>query len=287
MMKEIIISDVLGKLDSIIPYGLNLAKKLQVEVDVIHSIDSRSQQGVHSPYADSQTITPGSKLSHEEIIEREKNMTELALNRLLSREASRLNYPLKINTVVEENTILKSIQKSTRDWGKSIALINSQPDNYIFNSHNEILETINNIQSLVLFVPPGLNFKKIEKILLLSDFSTNDTITKLVDISLFLKKFDCSIDAVSVAKPQEYANHELMGKAWLQSVRKTVFPTSTVVTNVLTGNDYFNTLKEFLERSTHDLILFNFSGSGSFNGNLRKKLIKNLTSETKLPVLII
>ena len=52
-MRITIISDIKGNAESIIPYGLNLAKHLKGEVNLVHVIDSRMAQGVSSMYADS------------------------------------------------------------------------------------------------------------------------------------------------------------------------------------------------------------------------------------------
>ena len=84
-MRIIIISDVKGQTQSIIPYGLDLAKYLESEVEIFHLVDSRIQQGVSSVYGDSHSITPGKKLSHPEIIEREKQQIEKELDQMLSQ----------------------------------------------------------------------------------------------------------------------------------------------------------------------------------------------------------
>lgn len=69
---------------------------MECELDIVHAIDSRSYHRMLSSYADSQTITPGNKLSHDEIMRREKKSAQKALDKMLSKEASKLNYPLKM-----------------------------------------------------------------------------------------------------------------------------------------------------------------------------------------------
>lgn len=56
-MKTIIISDIEGKSESIIPYGLHIRKHTRSEADILHIIDPRKQQGTGSSYADSKSIT--------------------------------------------------------------------------------------------------------------------------------------------------------------------------------------------------------------------------------------
>jgi hypothetical protein len=57
----VLISDISGESESIIPWGLNLGKHTGSEVDILHIIDPRDKQGVESPVSDSQSITPGDK----------------------------------------------------------------------------------------------------------------------------------------------------------------------------------------------------------------------------------
>jgi len=52
-MKLIIVSDIMGQQESILPYGLQLAKYLQADVDILQVTDARVQQGVQTSYSDS------------------------------------------------------------------------------------------------------------------------------------------------------------------------------------------------------------------------------------------
>ncbi|NJM14089.1 MAG: hypothetical protein HC896_00675 [Bacteroidales bacterium] len=208
-MQVITISDIKGKTKSIIPYGLNLAKRLQAKVDIIHSIDSRTQHGVNSPYADSQSITPGNKLSHEEIMLREKNTTRNALDKLLSREASVLNFPLKVNVTIEENTLKKTINSKTGNDSNTLVAVNSEPDNYIFHSQKEIVETLKNSNLQVLVVPPGRKFKEFSNVLLVTNFSSNKGFDKYSKAVFLLRDFKPLIHAVDVAKPNKYIEKEI------------------------------------------------------------------------------
>ena len=78
----ILISDISGESESIIPWGLNLGKHTGSEVDILHIIDPREKHGVESPVSDSQSISPDGKLTREEILKREKGKVEQALQGL-------------------------------------------------------------------------------------------------------------------------------------------------------------------------------------------------------------
>ncbi len=74
-MKIIIISNIRSKSESIIPYGLKLARYLESEVDIIHVIDSRTEPVLPSSYADSQTFAlGGEKFTYADTLNREKRM---------------------------------------------------------------------------------------------------------------------------------------------------------------------------------------------------------------------
>ena len=82
--------------------------------------------GVGSPVSDSQSITSGDKLSLEEIRQREKGKAEQSLDKFLSKEASRLNYPFKINTLIETEYLEEGLKKVFRERHGSLLI--TSPD---------------------------------------------------------------------------------------------------------------------------------------------------------------
>ncbi|MGM0504150.1 MAG: hypothetical protein ACQESQ_05975 [Bacteroidota bacterium] len=198
-MRIIIISDIKGECESVIPYGLHLAKSLESEVDIVHIIDPRSLHGVQSAYSDSQTVSPGNKLSCEEIIEREKKSAEIELDKLLSSEASRLNYPLKIKTNIVEGNIEKIIGQRIKSAKQSILIMSSVPDNFVFSSRNEILDIVYRLDTLSLLVSPGYKYKELKKVALLS-IPKFKKINKIKERFKFLKHFNPVISIVHFLK---------------------------------------------------------------------------------------
>ena len=282
--KIVIVSDIKGKSDSIIPYGLRLAKHLHAEVDIIHVVDSRSQHGVHSRYADSQSITPGNKMSYEEILQREINISNKAIKKVLSREASVLNYPLKINTIVEENSILNCLNSLTENVLDVLVLLSSEPDNYIFHSKKEIIETFKKSNLPSLIVPPGAEYYEFNKVLLATTFGSSNGFEKHMRAYSFLSKFHPLINAVDVAKPHKHLEKEIMSKAWLQVAENIAF-LSPIKTNVLTGNSYLETLLSYLKKTEPDMVIFNKKTQGLFSNWDDNKLAKKLIENANCPVL--
>lgn len=170
-MRIIVVSDIRGEQQGIIPYGLQLAKQLEVEVEVLHVIDPRVVHGVTSRYSDSQTIAAGSKLSHREIIEREKYHVAKELDDLLSQETSRLNFPIKLKQTIEENEILKKVLEELNRDTSSLLLINKAVDNLIFGSQRELVETCQSYGGVALVVPPKYCFQRMTNVLMPATFS--------------------------------------------------------------------------------------------------------------------
>lgn len=104
-MNTLLISDIKGQQESIIPFALNFCKLISNRVRIIHPMDPQKHPAVSSSFADSQSFEVAEKLTHEQIIKREINEIETMIDKLLSHEASRLNFPLRFSTSVTENTL--------------------------------------------------------------------------------------------------------------------------------------------------------------------------------------
>ena len=282
-MKTFIISDIHSEVESIIPYGLRFAKFLETEVDIIHTIDSRTLPGAYSSVADSQSISPGSKLSNEKLIEREKQNAEVGLKKILSAEGSRLNYPLKINTVIEERDIEEKLTSLTEQDHEAIILINTQTNNNIFKTLNEIIETIKSINAIYLLVHPGQVFHEFERVILPTHFTAED-LEKYPKISYLFEGFKPNIVAVDVAKNEDYLGTEMKSSQWEKGANA-VFSESTVNSKMLTGKHYNETLINYVLKDKPDLVLLFKREKNLFERLFKKDLMKELLEQTDVPVL--
>ena len=278
-MKVIIISDIKGKTDSIIPYGLHLAKYLESEVDIIHVIDSRVQQGVSSMMGDSSSITPGNKMSYEEILEREKQQVDRKLDQLLSAEASRLNYPLKINVKIDEKEIEKRLIEASEEDPETIFVINKEPDQYIFNSTKEIASICKELEGITLLVPPGKEFMKIENVLLPADFEDQD-FAGYPKVANFLNHFHTVVNAIGNEKKSE----EPEAKTWASSVSE-VLENSSLNWNLLTSDNFENDFVEFVGMVEPDLTVLFEKPQSLISNMFKKELIVKVLEQTNTPVL--
>ncbi|HKJ78094.1 MAG TPA: hypothetical protein VKA10_01110 [Prolixibacteraceae bacterium] len=280
-MKTIILSDVNSKWESVIPYGLRVGRAFESEVDVVYIIDKRMQQGTYNAQSDSQSIAPGGNtLSQDEIIQREWNRANLLLDKLLSSEASRLNFPLKVNRVVKENGIVDELQSFANDNPEYIFIASAEPDNYIFESKNDIISVLNETRITTLLVPPRLKYKDIEHVLLPVDLNEKEDTGVLRDLKFFFERFKPLINAASVTDQKNYSNAETVGGAWKKTAEDYFVDTSIKI-NTLEGNNFTDSIIDFAEKNTPDLIIVQ-QGVGNFS----KENIVSLLNDLKIPVLL-
>ena len=283
-MKTVIISDINSKSDSVIPYGLNLAKHLESEVDVLHIIDTRIQQGKYSSVSDSQSITPGSKLSPEEFLQKEKNKARLNLDKILSAEVSRLNYPLKVHTAITQNIIEDELKQRSINDKESLFIINSEPDNYMFSSKNDILSTIKNTGIIALIIDPGIKFKPFERVFIPMKFGS-EKYNAYARAQFLFKHFDMTIDAVDIAKKKDYMKIELKAARWKKSTRKDFSP-ANLATHIMEGKDRIETLSDYMGKNNHDLMMFFKKKENLINRIFKPNKLELLVNQTNIPVLL-
>jgi hypothetical protein len=253
-MKLFIISDIEGGSESIIPYGLKLAKHTETGVQILHIIDPRSKQGVSSPYADSKSISPGNKLSHKRILQREENKASFALDKLLSAEASRLNYPLKINVDVRSDEVEKGIKTALDSDPEPLLVASLDPVNSMITSLEEVVGIIMGLDSPGLFIPPGHTFNEPDNVLLFTDFNDTDY-ERIRQAVKWLHPFSPIINFLAIAGNKEYMDLELKSVAWKKGVEKFLEPTLTLKTTILTSGGDKDTLLDYVRRNDPRMVI--------------------------------
>ncbi len=279
-MRIIIISDVSANSESIIPWGLNLGKHTGSEVDILHLIDPRENQGVESQIGDSKSVTPGEKLSFEEIREREKGIAVNKLDKLLSKEASRLNYPLKINRIIETGELEKKLKIITSDHPRSLLVTSTIFKGNVFRDLDEFLSIIKNIDIPAFMVPPGTAFNKPEKVFFLTDFSQSpgDDLSLMFE---WINPFHPVVNACEVTKKMDqFISAEIVGKTWKQKVKEYIDPSIVLKTNKLKGDNHIKTVSNYVERNDFEWVILPKKKKESkkkiFSVNITRQLVKSL-----------
>ncbi len=283
-MKIVIVSDIRGKAESIIPYGLKLARYLESEVDIIHVVDPRTEPVLPSSYADSQTFAlDGNKFNYEDTMHREKRNASLALDQLLSKEASKLNYPLKIKSIIEEDTIENKLREYAENESGSLVLINSQPDGHMFKTHQDMIDTIKDAGAMCIFVPPGHLFSEFKSVTIPCDL-TNHDLDKYRQASFFLQHFNPLINAIDLDKNPHNTDFEEKARQW-QELATEIFVPSVISISILIGNEYAETLISHINGIDTDLIFF-LPKEQNFLANLfYKSMERQLLDTMKAPFL--
>jgi hypothetical protein len=285
-MKTIIISDIGGKEKSIIPYGLNMGKHSETKVMIHHIIDPRMHQGTATPYADSQTFTPGEKMSQEEIIDREKSFANKQLEKLLSAEASRLNYPLKYDTSVEVNSVELKLMKILAEDKEDLCVASMVPDNSMISDLGELLQIMEKIELPLLLVPPGYKFIEPSEIALVTDYS-KDSFDPIKRALRWFKTFHMTLSVFDIVEDMEVKKKEDLREFWEQGVSSFIPSSMALQTNILIGKKNKGNIEGQIMKSTANLAmvpreLFKKTGIQLKKGTDRKAFLREL----KIPVLI-
>jgi nucleotide-binding universal stress UspA family protein len=274
-MKILIISDIKGKSDTILPFGLKLARHLQAEVEVFHAVDPRINHGVPTPYADSHTISPAEKLSFEEVIHKEKGEAQEELDQLLSRETSRQNYPLKVALHVEATSIANKLLDPDMP-SDCLLLINKEPDGQIFISRQEIIDICRKFRGICLTVPPGQEAAEFKNILLPTDFTNKDK-KAYEKISSFIRSFSPFINAVNTG------SRNIQTGEW-KSLATEIFPGSQMNCHTLDA-DGQDALVEYAGKIQPDLIVWPNQPQPALKAIFKKDMAGTLLEKTSSAVL--
>lgn len=286
-MKTILISDIKGKHESIIPYGLNFAKYANNKVKIVHVIDRRKHPAVSSAYSDSQTFEVGEKLSPETIINREFDNANTELETMLSHEASRLNYPLRVAVSVTENSLEKELEQYTQQKDEILIITSKEPDGTVIDSLEEFFQLTDSFKNYSLIIPPGLKFKKPAKTFLLHDFNTKED-QNIFSIIHFLSNYGPSVNVSDVCTRKDYFEMEMKSGLWKQvAINHNWSKNISISTNILEGDNYLQTMINYLKRNQYNLIVVSRQNSKLINKNVfNKSGIKQLIDEVNVPVLI-
>ena len=283
-MKTIILSDIQGKSKSVIPYGLRFGKHTGTEVEIVHAIDPRTAQGVSSPYANSQQITPGATLSHEEIMRRERSKAQMALEKFISSEGSRLNYPLKIDMKIKDGSVEEMMSEITSTYPGSIVIASNNPSNSVVEDMDEMLEIARSIELPTLFISPEYPFSVPKNTMLLTDFKHTDYET-LKEMIHWLVPFHPNIHAYGLAGSKEHLDMDMESGAWKKMVNAFVDPPMIVEASVIDYGATLDVLLDSLNRNGAEMLLIpRYLLKASAGSPFSKKSFKKVLREVNIPV---
>jgi hypothetical protein len=255
----------------------------------MHVVDPRKQPAISSAYADSQSFEIAKKLSHDEIIEREKHGAGVLLDRLLSKEASRLNFPLRVNTIIETDSLVNKLSEELNPDELSLFIISSELGGTILHDLDEFFEITNSFNSLSLIIPPGYQFSVPEKVFILYDFEStiHDSIFKVMDSLKVFKPLVNVADVIEEQNNVKYIEMEIKSTAWQQLATQHAGPGIRVATNILMGKQYTETVLNFVKRNNYDLVAIPKNIKDPANSNIFSKHVsKQLIDQLEIPVIL-
>ena len=285
-MRTIIISDITETSQSIIPYGLNVGKFTQTKVDILHCVDPVIIHGKYSPYSDSQSITPGQKLSHEEILHREKGIINDKLSRFLSREASVLNYPLRVNTITEIGDIESCITEQIEKHENPLIITGTKPGGSMTVDLQELLKIIVKHNAMIMIIPPGKKFDQPDTCWLVTDLYAegNSKIKKLFDwINPLASKVLTSV----VVRVNSKSNHKKEISDWKTVLLPYADKTDIETLEVFYVSNLYACFADICDRKNYKMAVLPKNKNSFFSKYLlAHNNSKKLTETINIPVLL-
>lgn len=248
-MRTIIISDITSEGSSIIPYALNIGKHTETRVDILHYIDPQGEQGSYSPYGDSHTMSPGEKLSQNDVIDKQTNKAHTLLDRLLSKEASRLNYPLRINQIIEVKPLQEALEEIIKEHPEGMLITGVRPADTMAESLAELLIMLKDTDSLVMIVPPDQRFFNLTEGIMVTNFS-EDNIRETKRIFKWLKPFETQIFACNL----ESTGDEKDIDRWKESVEESG-STYINATGALNSENPVRAVIDYVNENKPDIVI--------------------------------
>ena len=206
-MKILIINNNLKEDNALIPYAFRMARDLESRVHVMHILDRRNMGNIYSGISDSQTLSP-KVLSPDEIIKKEKIGANKYLDKKVSREASVLNYPLKVDYEVVTDKIESRVLFESGRSEYDMIVMSSTPDGSMFQDLRDIHFVVNRSKCPVYLVPDNRVYVNPDKILIASfrNKSESEELNETFKILNPLKvkpKFIKSTEAARIGKDPE------------------------------------------------------------------------------------
>jgi hypothetical protein len=279
-MRAIIISDITETTDNVIPYGLNVGKYAETKVDVLHLIDPQLHESPLSSYSDSQTFSPSEKLNHVQILEREKVSAEIEIDKVLSREGSRLNYPLRIEHRIEVTDVEDTLDEILKSHENPLMITASTPSRSSVKELSELLVIGRRNSIPVLVVPAGKRFLKPDNAIMLTTLKEDDADAQR-RVFQWLKPFKLVVDV--------FASGEQPADAHAENWKDEIYPDDPLLINrveVINGNTDQEMLKDLIDEHNPDMVVIPMNNKDVFgNYYLEGQRAKNLVESTKKPVL--
>lgn len=254
-MKILIISDINKDKKSTIPYGLNVGKYTQTRVEILQYIDPRMVHGHYSSVSDSQSISPGEKLSQEEMLKRERDMKARELDKILSKEASRLNFPLRYKTIIEIGETEKKLNEKLQNEKDDVLIVTStHPSNTMFKDLKNLLEIVEDKDVPMIIVPGKSIFLKPAESVVVTNFS-DENFESMRKIFRWIEPFDLSFEGIAIQLSERTDEQDSDILNWKKDVEKAAHEQFTGSAKVITSKNHLHSLKTYVGERNPDWLI--------------------------------
>jgi len=208
----------------------------------------------------------------------------MALEKFISSEGSRLNYPLKIDMKIKDGSVEEMMSEITSTYPGSIVIASNNPSNSVVEDMDEMLEIARSIELPTLFISPEYPFSVPKNTMLLTDFKHTDYET-LKEMIQWLVPFHPNIHAYGLAGSKEHLDMDMESGAWKKMVNAFVDPPMIVEASVIDYGATLDVLLDSLNRNGAEMLLIpRYLLKASAGSPFSKKSFKKVLREVNIPV---
>jgi hypothetical protein len=192
-------------------------------------------------------------LNHREILEREKNSARVRLDKMLSYEASRLNFPLRVNTIVEESTVKSCLNKEIGSDESLLILSAADLKGHNFEGFSDFIEITKELSNLSLIVPAGQEFTSPERVAIIYDYNTEDK-AGIFNVMNTLKQFNPELNIVALVEEDKLAEIELNDSAWNSVIKDYTGSSINITTYLLGAKKYTQEIVDYINENNFQMV---------------------------------
>ena len=257
--------------ENIIKNGISLAKILNLNLELIHAIDSR-EQGVYTAVGDSQSY-PGT-LPHDQLMNKAQQESVKKIQEILVKQISLLKFTRKAGSKVLKGYVEDVVDEVAGERKNCIILLTNSESSDGVNS-NDAFSIVKKVNCPVWTIPPIAQYDVPEKIIVIYH-STPRYDAFLEEVSKIAKIVDASL---FVTFPDEESNKKIS----LDSLKKKIDSAKVeILENIANEKDITNLSNSF----TNGLLSVIDEDRSFWKKIFESSNVKKMIKQSQIPILV-
>lgn len=259
---------------SALKYAINLSKKLNTSLFVIHVFDFPS------------IFDKELKVSHTNLEEKgyitQQNKLIKFCNKHYEGDLDALDICFE---AIENKSIVNGIIKKAKKLEADLIITGTKSEKlfkelFLGNTSKQLIEKA---PCPVLTIPKEHNIKSINTIVYASDFEEND-ICAIYDLVNIAKSYDATIKIVHISSDHDKEVEEKT--AWFLELLKEKIKYNKIDTDIIYSNTIFSTLKKYLADENADMVtMLERNSKGIMKTLFHVDLVKKMETSSTIPLM--